>query len=483
MQIPGFRTWLVRWEVSAASRRYWRHLTPPRLLAGSFVLLIAFGTLGLMLLPGLYTGESLGWLDALFTATSAVCVTGLIVVDTATYFTPFGQGFVLLLIQLGGLGIVTFTTIVILALGRRLSLHHESLTASAATITPLVDYRHLARSIVLFTLAAEAVGALALFALWIPRFGLEAIWPAVFHSISAFCNAGFSLFSDSLAGSRSEPAVLLVIAALIVVGGIGFLTLDELYMWRKFRRSERRRQRRFKGLMPRLSLHTRIVLVATLALVVSGWVLFSLFEWRLMLDGLPVHHRLVNALFLSVTTRTAGFNTIDHAQASDPTNFLTVLLMSIGGSPGSTAGGLKTTTFALIGLLAWARFRGRTVTSAAGRTVPEETIQRAVGLFVVCFGLVTAGIFLLLISETGLVGHGLADRGLLPYMFEAASAFNTVGLSMGITDALTASGRWLTILLMFVGRVGPLTFAAAIALARPTRDGRFRFAYEDVVVG
>ena len=482
MEIPGFRPWLARWEVAAATRRYWRQLTPPQLLAGSFILLISFGTIGLLVLPGLYTGAPLNWLDALFTATSAVCVTGLIVVDTATYFTPVGQAFILLLIQLGGLGIVTFTTIVILALGRRLSLQHEAVTSSTASIAPIVDYRHLARSIVIFTFGIEAVGALALFLLWLPRFGPEAGWPALFHAVSAFCNAGFSIFTDNLIGSQREPGVLLVIGALIVLGGIGFLTLDELYLSWKLRRSERRR-RRFNGLVPRVSLHTRIVLTATVALILGGWVLYSIFEWHLTLAGLPPGHRLVNSLFLSITPRTAGFNAIDYSRASDPTNFLTVLLMSIGGSPGSTAGGLKTTTFALIGLLAWSRFRGRTVTSAVGRTVPEETIQRAVGLFVVCFGLMTAAIFLLLIFETGFVSHGLAERGLLPYMFEVASAFNTVGLSMGVTPELSQPGRAVAIALMYLGRVGPLTFAAALALRRPTTRGEFRYAYEDVVIG
>lgn len=482
MVLPQFRPWLARWEVTATTRRYWRRLTPPQLLAGSFILLIAFGTIGLRVLPGLYTGERLSWLDALFTATSAVCVTGLVVVDTATYFTGAGQAFVLLLIQLGGLGIVTFTTIIILALGRRLSVHHETMTSSAAQIAPIVDYRHLARSIVAFTLAAEAAGALALIVLWLPRFGLDAVWHSVFHAVSAFCNAGFSTFSDNLIGSQRELGVLAVTCALIVLGGIGFLTMDELYLWRKLKQDERRR-RRFGGLVPRVSLHTRIVLVTTAGLILVGWVLFGFFEWNVTLRSLPLPAKLMNALLMSITPRTAGFNSIDYVEASHPTNFLTVLLMTIGGSPGSTAGGLKTTTFAIIGLLAWSRFRGLSVTSVAGRTVPEETVQRAVGLFVVCFGLITAAIFALLISEIGLVGHGVAQRGLLPYMFEAASAFNTVGLSMGLTPELTPTGRGVGIVLMYLGRVGPLTFAAAIALRRPSSAGAFRYAYEDVVIG
>lgn len=465
-----------RWQVQRRRRRYlWRDLSASQLFAGSFLLLIVIGTLGLKLLPGLYTGAELGWLNALFTATSAVCVTGLIVVDTATYFTTAGQAFLLLLIQLGGLGMLTFTTMIILAIGRRLSLRQESAITTSAAVAPQVDRQGLTRDVVLFTFMIEAVGAAILYLLWIPRMGwTDAVWPAVFHSVSAFCNAGFSTFSDSLMQFRTAPSTLLVVMALIVVGGIGFLTLEELYLRRRADRAGRRLQ---------LSIHTRIVLATTAILLVGGWILFTAFEWRVTLAGMPVWARPLNSLFMSVTARTAGFNTIDYGQAADSSNFLTVLLMSMGGSPGSTAGGLKTTTVALIGLLAWARFRGETVTSLWGRSIPEETVQRAIGLFVVAFALVTLAIFILTSTEIGRIAHPAARGGFLLYMFEAASAFNTVGLSMGVTADLSTPGRLLTILLMYVGRVGPLTFAAAIALRRATPAGEFRYAYEDVVVG
>lgn len=461
----------------AAERRaqLWRRLTAAQLFVGSFALLIGVGTIGLKTLPGLYTAEPLTWLDAFFTATSAVCVTGLIVVDTATYFTVAGQGWILLLIQLGGLGMITFTTLIILALGRRLSLRHEAVFRSAADVSPHVNYRHLTRDIVRFALVLEVIGAAVLYVAWIPRFGWrDAAFHALFQAISAFCNAGFSTFSDSLAGFQTAPVSLGVVMVLIVAGGVGFLTLEELYLRHKADRARR---------IFRISLHSRIVLITTLGLLLGGWLLYTILEWRLTLGALPLWARPLNGLFMSVTARTAGFSTIDHADADAGTNFLTILLMSIGGSPGSTAGGMKTTTVALIGLFAWSRFMGRETTTMWGRSVPVETVQRAVGLFAVGFVVMTIAILAYLTVGLGPAAHGEATTLFLPYMFEAASAFNTVGLSMGITDALTASGRWLTILLMFVGRVGPLTFAAAIALARPTRDGRFRFAYEDVVVG
>jgi trk system potassium uptake protein TrkH len=334
----------------------------------------------------------------------------------------------------------------------------------------------LAREVVLFTLAIEAVGAAVLYVLWAPRLGwVEAAWPAVFHSISAFCNAGFSTFSDSLIGYQARPATLLVIVALLVAGGLGFLTIEELVL-------RRRAQRRGEAF--RLSMHSRLVLVTSAALLAGGWLMFALFEWRETLAGLPVVDRLVNALFMSATPRTAGFNSIDYAAATDSTNFLTIILMFIGGSPGSTAGGIKTTTAALVALLAWERFRGREIPSLWARSVPEETIQRAIGLSVVAFTLVTASIFVYTWTEhRDTFGQGGGDNRFLAYMFEAVSAFNTVGLSMGVTPTLSDAGKWLTLLMMFVGRVGPLTFAAALALAAERHDVSYRYAYEDVVVG
>ena len=453
----------------------WRQLSASQLLAGSFLVLVLAGAVGFKVLPGLYAGDGLSWLDALFTATSAVCVTGLIVVDTATYFTTWGQAYVLLLIQLGGLGIITFTTIILSALGRRLSLRHEALARSAAGPAAGIDHRRLAAHVVGFTLAAEAVGALALYALWVPDFGAtEAVWPALFHAVSAFCNAGFSTFSDSLVGFQDRPVLLGVVMALVVVGGIGFLVLEELLLLAKASRGAGRF---------RLSVHSRLVLATTAVLLVGGWVAFSTFEWDVTLAQMPLGDKLVNGLFFSVTARTAGFNTVDYGAAASDTNFLTILLMSIGGSPGSTAGGLKTTTVALIGLLAWSRMRGRDRVHLWGRSVPEETLQRAVGLFVVAFGMVTAAIFVFTSTElSGVQRAGASgDATFLPFMFEAASAFNTVGLSMGVTGGLSTAGRWTTILLMFVGRVGPLTFAAA--LARRLRPAPFRYATEEVGVG
>lgn len=471
------RQWVDWWGPAETSRRrrapIRRRLTAPQLFAGSFLLLILLGTLGLKLLPGLYTGEPLGWLDALFTATSAVCVTGLIVVDTASYFTTAGHAWILLLIQLGGLGIITFTTLIIAMLGRRLSLEHESISASVAEIAPHVDYRILTRHVVLFTLAIEATGALVLAVLWAPEHGWSAIGYGLFHAVSAFCNAGFSTFSNNLMSQQRSSVALVVIGGVIVLGGIGFLTMEEAYRWCQ----ARRQGRRF-----RVSLQSRIILLTTAILVVGGWLPFLILEWNVTLKDLPTGAKVANALFMSITPRTCGFNAIDYGQATDSTNFLTILLMFIGGSPGSTAGGVKTTSAALLVLLAAARFRGRMTTDLWGRTIPEESIQRAVGLSVASFALVTACILVITTIEGGSARSPVHDS-FLKYMFEAVSAYNTVGLTMGITPDLTAASQWTLIWLMFLGRVGLTTAAAALILARREPTGEFRFAYEDVGVG
>lgn len=463
--------------IDATERResLWRRLTPPQLFVGSFASLIVLCWAGLMALPGLYAGDRLGWIDALFTATSAVCITGLIVVDTATFFTPLGQAFLLVFIQLGGIGMIAFTTLIIIGLGRRLSIRHERITQAAADVAPHVNRERLARDVVIFTVAFEAVGAGLLYAFWVPSLGWSgAIWPAVFHSVSAFCNAGFSTFSDSLMGAQAAPGILATVMALVVAGSLGFLTMEEVMHWRRARRAA--------NTAVRLSIHTRLVLVTTAALIVLGWAAFVVFEWRGVLAHLSAMDRLVNALFMSITPRTAGFNTVDYTATTESSNFFSIILMFVGGSPGSMAGGIKTTALALLALLAWSRFRGREIVDVAGRSIPAETIQRAVGLTLSAFALVTAAIFMFTFTEA----HQRIAEGtdfFLGHMFEAVSAFNTVGLSMGITPTLTDTGKIVTTLLMFMGRVGPLTFAAALALSAHRTRVYYRYAREDVVVG
>ncbi|WP_201750289.1 TrkH family potassium uptake protein [Tautonia marina] len=475
---PARRRRIYKWELDAAARtrrvsvwNVWEQITPEWLFIISFLTLIGIGTLGLRVLPFFYAdgNPGLGWIDSLFTATSAVCVTGLIVVDTATYFSIWGKLWILLLIQFGGLGMITFTTVLIASLGGRPSLRQEAITAGSREVVPTVDYRGLTRHVILFTLTFEAIGAVVMALVWVPQFGLFAgVGHAVFHSISAFCNAGFSTFSDSVMSFQTWPITLSLLMILIVVGGLGFLTLEELWMNVRARRARR-------GF--RVSLHSKIVLMMTGLLLVGGWIGFAVLEWDNTLDAIPGWARPINALFMSVTPRTAGFNNVDYAEMTTGASFLTILLMFIGGAPGSTAGGLKVTTVALPGLLAWSRIRGQRVTGFLNRTVPEETIQRAVGLIVLGFALVTGSILLIVISE------GSPPDRFLDAMFECVSAFDTVGLSRNLTSDLSGFGRLTMVVLMFLGRVGLPTVASALTVAAYRSPGNFRYAQEDVVIG
>jgi len=439
-----------------------------RIFVLSFAGVILAGTLGFLLLPGLYTGARLGVIDALFTATSAVCVTGLIVVDTATAFTHLGQFWVLLLIQAGGLGILTFATIIIRLVGRRSSLDVESATGSGIGGT-VGSIGLLLRSVLAMTFAIEGVGAIGLWLLWREPLGAgPAAWHAVFHAVSAFCNAGFSTFSDNLAGWRTAPPVLLSVSGLVVLGGLGFVVLNDL--WGRF---VSRRVRH-------VATQTRIAVWTTGVLIVGATAVFLYFEGPVTLSELGPVGRLTNALFMAITPRTAGFNTVDYGLASNPTVALTVALMIIGGSPGSTAGGIKTTSAALLVLGLWARLRGHRHVAVGGRTVREETIVSAAGLAIGGIAILALATFLLLLVEPATAVRDRAD--FVRVVFEVHSAFGTVGLSMNKTGEVTPAGRLILVALMFVGRVGPIALAAAMA-ARVGRRAAYRYAYDEVAVG
>ena len=445
-------------------------LSAPRLLVGSFAALIAAGTAGFLVLPGLWIGERASFVDALFMATSAVCVTGLSVLDVSSRMTFFGQLWLLVLIQLGGIGIVTLAALAAAALGRRMSLEAEEAAAGPTVVMPEGGLRALVRSVVRVTLVIEAIGAALLWLDWRSTLGnLGAIWPAVFHAVSAFCNAGFSIFRDNLVGFADDPITLAVIGMLIIAGGIGFLVFEDL-------------QARARGLRRRVTLHTRLALITTVVLLVGAMPLFLFFEWDHTLAGHGLGASIANAAFMSVTPRTAGFNAVDYEQISNPSLVLTLALMWIGGSPGSTAGGVKTTTAALLALLFVARLRGRESVSFANRSVPDSTVQRAVGLAVGAMLLLFAFVFALLFTE--IPGDDVVRNreSFVHLVFEAQSALGTVGLSMNKTSDLTPPGRLLIVLLMFLGRVGPLAVLEAMA-RRSRRKQPYRLGREDVLVG
>jgi trk system potassium uptake protein TrkH len=442
-------------------------------LAGSFAVAITAGTI-LLSLPFAHTGGSVSFLDALFTSTSAVCVTGLTVVDTGSRFSPAGQAVVLALIQVGGLGLMTFAVFVGVLLGRRVAFTDRMVIQDSMHHTPRAGVRRLVRYVVAFTLVTEAAGAALL---WLRFRGEhpagEAVWQSVFHAVSAFCNAGFGLLSDNLVRYRGDVLVNLVVTGLIVVGGLGFLVNMELWDQVRVRlRGER---------APLPTLHARLVLVATAALIVGGMAVFLALEWDNVLRDMPLRERVLAAWFQSVTPRTAGFNTIDFGQVSSDTLFFTIFLMFVGASPGSTGGGIKTTTFGLLVALAVARWRGRGRATVFHRTIPHAVMDRALLLALLAWALVSLGVGLLVATETHGTPFGAAEPRFLALMFEAVSAFGTVGLSTGITPSLSGAGKLVLVVLMYAGRVGPLTLVLAVG---PRAEwGRFRYAEENVMVG
>lgn len=452
-------------------------VTPAQLLIVSFAAFIGVGTLGFRFLPGLYTDQGLGWTDSLFMATSAVCVTGLSVVDTATYFTGFGQAWLLILMQTGGLGLLTLTSLVMLGTGRRLSLRHSDLVAGAGTGVPVVDVRRLVKLVFIATFTIEALGAALLYISWLGGMGTAgAAWPAVFHAVSAFCNAGFSTLAEGLGGQAVRPVVLGTIMALTTLGALGFLTISELASRAPGRWRYRQRRQRVP-----LSLHTKLVLAATSTLIVLTLVTFAYFEWANTLQGMPLRDKLAHSAFAAVISRTAGFGSVDFGAVAAPTSLLMMIMMFIGGGPASTAGGIKVTTAALIFSLMITRLRGRDRVSAWNRTVPDETIGRAVGLTVLASSVLVAALFLLVAVELPMQTGTAEQVAFIHLAFEATSALSTGGLSMNATDSLGSAGRLIAVALMFTGRVGLLSIGAAIAL-HGNRE-RFRYAYEDVAIG
>jgi trk system potassium uptake protein TrkH len=449
-------------------------LPAPVVVLASFAGLIALGAL-LLRLPAASTGEPLTLLDSVFTATSAVCVTGLAVFDPGTRLTPFGQLVLLGLIQAGGLGLMTFAIFVLLLLGRQISFRDRLVIEDTMHHSPARELRRLIGYVLLFTFTIEAAGAISLWLRWRADFPAgRAAYLSVFHSISAFCNAGFSLFSDNLMRYRSDLATNLVVTGLIVIGGLGFLVNMELRDQLLVRLRGQR--------APRLTLHTRIVLVVTAALLVAGTFGFLIAEWRNLLEGLPLSEKLLVAWFQGVTPRTAGFNTVDYGKAATPTLFFTIFLMFIGASPGSTGGGVKTTALGLLLALLRARYSGRGRAMLFGRTIPNPVMDRALSVTLLSWVLASAALLLLAASELGVQPHAEARPQFIQLMFETVSAFGTVGLSTGITPALTPPGKLLIVLLMFVGRLGPLTVALAAGRRRADR-ARFRYAEENVMVG
>lgn len=440
----------------------WLH-HPSRLITAAFAGAIAVGT-ALLVLPVAAEGPggaSLG--TAAFTATSAITVTGHIVVDTPTHWSRFGEAVILGLIQLGGLGIMTLASIVLVSFSRRLGLRHRLVAQAETGVLTVGEVGQVVRQILLITASVELVAAAILTARFATTYDeppLRAVWLGLFHAVSAFNNAGFSLFSDNLIGFVTDPVVNVVVMLSVVLGGLGVPVLVELardrLSWRRW------------------SLHTKLVLTVTGVLLLFSSALVGWFEWTndATLGPLSVPGKVMGTLFHAVATRTAGFNTVDVGAMNEVTWLLSSALMFIGAAPASTGGGIKVTTFALLGFAILSELRGDRDITMFGRRIPVAAERQALAIALVGVGVVV-------VATLAIVAMG--DWGLGPVLFEVTSGFGTVGLSTGITADIPAPGRWVVGLLMFAGRVGPLTVGAALAVR--SRDHRFRLPEERPLLG
>ena len=437
------------------------------ILTLGFLALILLGTVLLALPIAAKSGQSIGLFDSLFTSTSAVCVTGLVIVDTGTTFSLFGQIVLIVLIQVGGLGFMVFATMLMVMLGRRISIRGRMLIRESMNTSSLSDLGSLTMLYLLLSLTIELVGAVTLCFRFVPLYGWKhGTWMALFHSVSAFCNAGFDLFGNyaSLTAFSGDPLVLLTVASLIILGGLGFSVILE---------TARNRQG-FRN----LSLHTRIVLMTTLVLLLAGTVFYWIVERTNAetLAGCSEGEKILNAFFQSVTMRTAGFNSFDLSGFRDGSKLFSSLLMIIGASPASTGGGIKTTTIATLTLLMLSVVRGESEVNVARRRLSDDISRRAL----------TVSVLFLTTLLTGTLIISLIENGRFPLediLFEASSAMGTVGVSAIGTPNLSSASRAILLPMMFLGRVGPLTLAVAVAKRQGGLRTASKYPEERIMIG
>jgi trk system potassium uptake protein len=450
---------LVRYKFSKNQIR----INPAQTLSLGFLVLILVGTLLLMLPFATQDRHHLSFLDALFEATSAVCVTGLVVVDTHTTFTMFGQIVLMILIQIGGLGFMTVGILVALFLGKNIGLHSRLMIQESLNQLSLEGMVKLVKFVVSFTFFIEGIGAVILAIRFSEDFAIpKAIYYGIFHSISAFNNAGFDLMGDfqSMTGYVGDFTIIIVLSSLLIIGGIGYTVILDIVRKKSWRK---------------LSLHTKIVLIMTLLLNVVGTVLIFTLEFNNpgTLGELQLKEKILGAYFHGVVPRTAGFNSLDTGELTLTSQFVTMLLMFVGGGSGGTAGGIKVTTFAIIIIAVWALIRGKEDVNTMGRRLPKDIIYRAFAITVYSTVVVFFTLFILTITEAA---------PLNVILFEVISAFGTVGMSLGLTPDLSPVGKVVITVLMFIGRVGPLTIAFALARANK-KQPPYRYVEEKIMIG
>jgi trk system potassium uptake protein TrkH len=430
----------------------------------TFATAISIGTF-LLRLPISTQSESIGFLEALFTSASAVTVTGLIVVDTATYFTHFGQTVILLLIQFGGLGFMTFSTLFILLLGRRISLADKFIIVNDFTSGNYRNVRDLLKKIFIFTFGIELLGALFLFFQLPQPIIKERLYSAIFHSVSAFCNAGFSVNSNSLVDYADHTCINLTFSFLIIFGGLGFLVLAEVFTLK--------RKNGKKGFFKKLSLHSKLMIIISAILTFGGFLVILAEELFNAGNTLPLSTKIITSFFQSVTARTAGFNTMDLNILSLASIFFMLILMFIGASPGSTGGGVKTSSVGMVLAYFRARMRGRESVDVFYRNIPAKSIEKSFIVIILSILIVSFAFLLLLSFETRF--------RMIDLLFETVSAFGTVGLSLGLTAQLSVPSQIVIIITMFIGRIGPLTLL--MALSKRESKAVFHYPQENIMIG
>lgn len=443
-----------------------KNLSPMKTIAVVFAGMILLGALLLTLPAASRSGISCGFRPALFTATSATCVTGLVLYDTYTQWSGFGQFVIISLIQIGGLGFMSAATLFVFFLRKRIGLKQRLVMAQALSVSDMDGIVHLQKNVLKGSFAIEGIGAAILFVRFLPEYGfVNALKWGIFHSISAFCNAGFDIFGcitpgASLMEFQSDPVVLLTLSALVVIGGLGFLVWQDLAEHRSF---------------GKCSVYTRLVLATTLGLLVVGWAVICLLEWNNpgTLGPMSAGDKLLNGLFQSVTLRTAGFVAIDQALMTDSGKAASMILMLVGGSSGSTAGGLKTVTFVVLMLFLAARARGRSTVCVYKRTIPQSQVLDAMTLASLMMGLAYVGA--IFISATSPVSF-------IDALYESVSALATVGLTAGATTNLSIPAQFLIIVYMYFGRVGMLTISLGF-LSGDRAEERFHYAQTNLLIG
>lgn len=418
--------------------------SPTRIIVSSFALIIFTGACLLSLPIASNDGKSIGFLDALFTSTSATCVTGLVVADTLTQWTLFGQLVILLLVQIGGLGLITLATFFSVLLGRKISMKGKILAQESISDYSFADVIRMIKSVIRITICVELIGAILLSVSFIPEFGLRGIYMAIFHAVSAFCNAGFDLMGDyqSLTQYSNDPLVTYTVASLIIIGGLGFIVWKDLFEFRHTRT---------------LYLHTKLVLIISAGLIAFGAVFFFISEHANpeTMGSLNLFEKVNAAFFQSVTCRTAGFNTVPLNEMNEMSKIMTIFLMFIGAAPGSTGGGIKVTTFGILVMAILSNIMGNEETVVLRRRVSQMVVNKA---------LTIVGLSMVLIFIMTTIIINVEKQTFVNVLYEVTSAFGTVGLSTGLTPGLHSISKLMLIFTMFLGRVGPLSFAIAIAI-------------------